>query len=55
MDFGLDSANFLIDETFDLNSFLFHDWLIPPDDLVGHDSNRVTRRDKPMKLEVPPS
>lgn len=28
------------------------DWLIPPDDLVGHYSKRVTRRAQPMKLEV---
>ena len=26
-----------------------HDWLIIPDDPVGHDTNRVTRRDQPMK------
>ena len=34
---------------------LLHDRLIPPDDMVEHDSNWVISRDQPMKLEVPPS
>lgn len=40
---------------FKVVNFLIHNWLILPDDSVGHDSNRVTRRDQPMKLKVPPS
>lgn len=37
------------------SSEFLHNLLNPPADLVGHDSNRVIKRDQTVKLEVPPS